>query len=120
MRRPFFILVIMKSVSTILLILLLALNSFAATPIVTHESRIVQSIPTNIENYVHDTKYDGDYSDHSPFLRFMGYLYSVAGILGGIMVIGVDVGLNSGSATGIGVGAGLIALGTTGIVLLSW
>jgi len=84
------------------------------------DSRIGLSIPTNIENYVHDTKYDGDYSDHSPFLRFMGYFYSVAGILGGIMVIGVDVGLNSGSATGIGAGAGLIALGTTGIVLLSW
>lgn len=84
------------------------------------DSRIGLSIPTNIENYVHDTNYDGDYSDHSPLWRFMGYFYSVAAIFGGIIVIGFNAGSDNENAIGIGAGADLIVLGNIGIVLLSW
>ena len=125
----------MKFVYVFFLSLLIATNSFAVSlsmdgmyfPSKT-SPKIGGSIPTNIESFVYDTNYSRDRSDDtSSILKAFGYVFSISGLGAGfiISIIGVarldneDYSKNSSYST-IGMGAGLMALGATGIVLLSW
>ena len=125
----------MKLIYVTFLSLLIAVNSFAVSlsmdgmyfPSKT-SPKIGESIPTNIESYVYDTNYSRDRSDDtSSILKTFGYVLSISGLSAGFIISirgfarldNEDYSKKSSYST-IGMGAGLMALGATGIVLLSW